>query len=156
MTKIVARLQQFLDENGVEYDVIHHEEDFRARRTASDTHTPPDDFAKTVFLRLDGRDVMAVVPANHDVAVKKLREASAAKDVRLTTEAHSEGLCPDCEVGAAPPFGNLYDLPVYVSDVLAADEKITFNGGNHRNAVRMRFSDFERLVKPEVIELCNP
>jgi len=155
MPKIVARLQQFLDEQGVEYEVLHHKEDFRAQEAASDTHTPLDEFAKTVFLRLDGRDVMAVVPASHDVSIKKVREATGAEDVRLTTEAHSETLCPDCEVGAAPPFGHLYDLPVYVSDLLAADEQITFNGGNHRDAVRMRYGDFERLAKPEVIALCK-
>ena len=155
MSGIVAKLKEFLEENGVDYEVIHHKTDYRARETARDTHTPQGEFAKSVFLLIDDQHAMAVVPASRDVAIGKLRDAVGAGEVRLASEDEFERLCPDCEVGAAPPFGNLYDLPVYVSKSLAADEQITFNAGSHSEAVRMSYRDFERLVKPRVLAVCK-
>jgi Ala-tRNA(Pro) deacylase len=152
---ILPRLQKCLDENVVEYEVISHKTDYRARVTARDTKTPGAEFAKTVFVMIDDRPAMAVVPASRDVALARLRDVAAAGEVCLATEDEIEAICPDCEVGAAPPFGNLYDLPVYVSLSLAADEQITFNAGTHTDAVRMRYSDFARLVDPVVIAICK-
>ena len=155
MSGIVPRLQQQLDDNDVEYEIIHHKTDYRAKATAQDTDTPLVEFAKSVLLLVDDRYAMAIVPASMDVSLGKVRNATDAQDVRLAHEADFERLCPDCEVGAAHPFGNLYDLPVYVSRTLAADEKITFNAGSHRDAIRMRYRDFEALVKPHVLGLCK-
>ncbi len=153
MSGILPRLQKCLDENAVEYEVISHQTDYRARETARDTRTPGADFAKTVFVMLDDRPAIAVVPASSDVALARLRDAAAAKEVCLANEDEIEAICPDCEVGAAPPFGNLYDLPVYVSLSLAADEQITFNAGTHNEAVRMSYSDFAQLVEPAVMAI---
>jgi Ala-tRNA(Pro) deacylase len=153
MLAMAPRLQEFLDEHGVEYEAIHHRLDYRACKTAQDTHTPPGEFAKTVFVRVDGRIVMAVLPASKTVALGKLRRGLGARDVQLAREWEFSELCPDCEPGAAPPFGNLYDLPVYVSPALTRDDEITFNAGSHEDAVRMAYGDFERLVKPRVLPL---
>lgn len=153
MTGVAARLREFLDAHDVEYEAIHHRVDYRARKTAQDTHTPPAEFAKTVFVRVDGRIVLAVIPASKTVALGKLRHGLAAQDVQLAREWEFSELCPDCEPGAAPPFGNLYDLPVYVSPALAEDEEITFNAGSHQDAIRMAYRDFERLVKPRVLPI---
>lgn len=149
------RLQAFLDQAGVEYQVLHHRRDMHATATAADTHTPRDEFAKTVFLWIDGEPAMAVTPATRHVALSKVARALGAEEVRLATESDIAELCPDCEIGAAPPFGNLYGLPVYVSRALAADEQITFNGGDHENAFRMAFGDYEALVSPQVITLAK-
>jgi len=62
-------------------------------------------------------------------------------------------LFPDCELGAMPPFGSLYNLRVFVDESLAADEEIVFNAGTHRDAIRMRFADFARLAKPTMTSL---
>jgi Ala-tRNA(Pro) deacylase len=153
MSGIVPRLQKYLEESGVEYSTISHETDYRAWVTARDTDTPEVEFAKSVFVMIDDRPAIAVVPASRDVALAKLRAAARAEEVCLASEDEIESLCPDCEVGAAPPFGNLYDLPVYVSRTLAADEQITFNAGTHNEAVRMRYADFARLVEPAVVAL---
>jgi len=153
MAGIVPRLQEFLDKNQVDYEVIHHRTDYRATATAADTETEPEEFAKTVFLWIDGRFAMAVLPALKHVALSKLRRALDAEDVRLASERESAELCPDCDVGAAPPFGNLYDLPVYVSASLAEDEEITFNAGSHEEAIRMGFRDFEQLVRPRILRI---
>jgi len=155
MSGIVPRLRKYLDADGVEYEVISHKTDYRATVTARDTETPQSEFAKTVFVMIDERPAMAVVPASSDVALAKLRDEVGSNEVCLASEDEIRSICPDCEVGAAPPFGNLYDLPVYVSLALAADEQITFNAGTHNEAVRMSYADFARLVDPVVIAICK-
>ena len=148
-----GRLRAYLDKEGVDYEMIHHEKDFRARATAVHTHTPTEEFAKTVFVTVDGNAAMAVVPASREVALSKLRHALDADEVLVVRESEIREICPDCELGAAPPFGNLYGLPVFVSIALSHDDEITFNGGDHEHAFRMRYEDFDRLVEPKVVRL---
>jgi Ala-tRNA(Pro) deacylase len=150
-----ARLQKLLDESGVEYQIIHHPEVFRARTTAATTSTPPEEFAKTVVLWIDGGFALAVLPATHYVAPSRLAHAIGAEHVRLASEFEMKDLVPDCEVGAAPPFGGLFGLPTYASALLAEDERITFNAGSHRDAVRMRWADYKRLVQPHIEHLSH-
>jgi Ala-tRNA(Pro) deacylase len=149
----LTRLQQLLDAAGVEYTQIHHRRDFQAEQTARDTFTPAEEFAKTVFVWIDGNPAMAVLPADKHLSTTKLRKATGAKRVRVATEADATTLCGDCEPGAAPPFGVLYDLPVFASRALEADEEITFNGGTHDQAIRMRFADWKRLARPTIVRL---
>jgi len=153
MPPINHRLQKLLDEHQVVYSVIHHTEDFRASKTASDTETPPGEFAKTVVLWIDGSYALAVLPATHHVAPSRLARTLGADEVRLASEYEMAELLPDCEVGAAPPFGNLFDLPTYASPLLARDETITFNAGTHRDAIRIRWEDYARLVEPQVVPM---
>jgi Ala-tRNA(Pro) deacylase len=155
MNEGTERLQRLLDSEGIDYELIHHRTDYRASVTAADTHTPAEEFAKTVFVWIDGKPAMAVVPASKHVALSRLRKELGAEEVHVATEADADRLCPDCEAGAAPPFGNLYDLPVYVSTTLAEDEYITFNGGDHQNAFRLAYADFVRLVQPQVLALAR-
>jgi Ala-tRNA(Pro) deacylase len=150
---ILPRLQKLLDENNVEYQILHHPEDFRARTTAADTHTPPAEFAKAVFLWVGGNYALAVLPADHFVAFSRLAHSVEADTVRLATEFEMGDLCPDCETGAAPPFGELFGLATYACPTLARDETITFNGGTHRDAVRMAWADYTRLAHPKVVPL---
>jgi Ala-tRNA(Pro) deacylase len=151
----LGRLQQLLDAAGVDYTQIRHRRDFQAAKTALDTFTPQEEFAKTVFVWVDGTPAMAVLPANRHLATSKLRKALGAKQVRVATEVDLKTLCPDCEPGAAPPFGVLYDLPLYASHALEADEQITFNGGTHDEAIRMRFADWKRLASPTLVRLAR-
>ena len=144
------RLKKLLDESGVEYQVLHHRRDIRARDTAADTHTPPEEFAKTVVLSIDGGFALAVLPATHQVSPRRLTRTTNACHVRLASELEMKDLLPDCEVGAAPPFGELFELPTYVSPLLADDEQITFNAGTHRKAVRMAWADYRRLAHPRL------
>ena len=153
MSTICPRLQKLLDEAEVEYEVLHHRQDFRARTTAADTDTPAREFAKTLVLWIDGEYAIAAVPASHFLSESRLARSIGARVVRLATEYEMENLISDCEVGAAPPFGVLYELPTYASPVLARDEEITFNAGTHRDAVRIAWADYERLAKPEVVAL---
>lgn len=151
----IDRLREYLDERQVDYTVVRHRRDFTARETAADTRTPPAEFAKTVFLCIDRRYAMAVLRADDFVSEEKLRLALRAEAVELADEDEILDLIPDCEVGAAPPFGNLWDLPVYASPALADDETITFNAGTHEDAIRMAFADWKHLVRPEVVPLAR-
>ena len=153
MPEISTRLEDFLKETGVHYELIHHRRDYVAQQAAIDTDTPPKEFAKTVFVRVDGRYAMAVMPASQFLSERKLCEALAADHMRLATEDEIEALCPDSAVGAAPPFGNLYGLEVYVSPALVEDDEITFNAGSHEHAMRMSYRDFDRLVHPQVVPM---
>jgi len=146
------RLTSFLDENGVDYETLHYPLDYTAQEKAADTHTPGIEFAKTVLVQVDDDYAMAVLPAHHRVDLEKLRSMLGAGRVRLAPENETAGLFPDCDVGAEPPFGNLYDLPVYLSSAMVDDEAITFSAGTHEHVMRMRFADFEMLVQPEVLD----
>jgi Ala-tRNA(Pro) deacylase len=106
--------------------------------------------AKTVVVKADNQFVMAVLPASAKVDFPVLRETLRAKELRLAKEAEFEGLFPDSEVGAMPPFGNLYGLPVYADESLASDRAILFNAGTHRDAIRMSYRDFTRLAEPQI------
>jgi Ala-tRNA(Pro) deacylase len=150
---ILPTLQKLLDDEGVEYEILHHLTDYRARATAADTDTPPVEFAKAVFLWIDGGYAVAALPATHFVAPSRMARAIGADEIRLASEFEMADLCPDCEVGAAPPVGLLYGLRTYASPVLAGDERITFNAGTHQDAVRLGWADFERIASPEVVPL---
>jgi Ala-tRNA(Pro) deacylase len=113
-------------------------------------HVSGKEIAKVVIVKIDGQFAMAVVPAPHKIDLERLREASGAKRVELASEKEFQNLFPDCEVGAMPPFGNLYGLPLYVARPLAEDEEIVFNAGSHTEAIRMRYADFARLANPTV------
>ncbi|MEX0884843.1 MAG: YbaK/EbsC family protein [Phycisphaeraceae bacterium] len=152
MSESSNRLLPYLDQHDIEYELIHHRLDYSAQRAAADTHTPGRAFAKAVILDVGGQPVMAVVPAPEKIDLGKASQALGA-EVKLVDESTLARIFPDAEVGAEPPFGNLYDLPVYVSPHLVDDESITFNAGSHQQAVRMRWEDYERMVHPQVADL---
>jgi Ala-tRNA(Pro) deacylase len=153
MTEIARRLRAFLEQNGVEYERIHHQRDFTAMETAAHTHTPGKQFAKAVIVKIEGGYAMAVLPSNHVVDPERMASALGGSKVELASEEEFEGLCPDCEEGAIPPFGNLYGIDVYVSPALATSERITCVAGHHAEAIRLDYRDFERLVKPKPLDL---
>lgn len=145
------RLAALLDVERVPYRSLSHQADATSQAAAEHTHTPGRRFAKTVIVKADGHFIMLVLPAHRRVDLEKVRKWLNAATARLATEQEMADLFPDCEVGAEPPFGNLYELPVYVSPLLARDH-ITFNGGSHREAIQMRYGDFAALAKPSVID----
>lgn len=145
------RLQAFLDENQVKYIVISHSRAFTTQEVAAATHIPGNELAKSVIVDIDGEMAMAVLPGSQKVDVDLLRDALGARDVTLARESAFKDRFPECDLGAMPPFGNLYGMPVYVADSLAEDEEIAFNAGSHTELVKMSYRDFERLVQPRVM-----
>jgi len=154
MNRINSRLADLLESKGVSYRSMPHSADMTSQMTAAHTHTPGREFAKTVVIWVDGQFAMAVLPAHLRVDLEKLLKWLNAQEVRLATEEEMGRLFPDCEVGAEPPFGNLYNLPVYVSPLLSR-ERITFHGGSHEEAVQLRYDDFVALTRPSVIDFVS-
>lgn len=146
----VKKLKEFLNKEKVKYVSIVHSPAFTAQEIAAAAHVPGRNLAKTVVVHCDGETAMAVLPASRKIILEDLREAAGAKEVRFATEDEFKKLFPDCEIGAMPPFGNLYGMVVYLDASLAEDEEIAFNAGSHTELIKMAYGDFERLVKPKV------
>ncbi len=151
----LARLQNFLDSNRVKYVSVKHSPAYTAQEIAALAHVRGREWAKTVMVKLDGKIAMAVVPASTRVIFDLLKEASGAATAELAAEQEFKDLCPGCEVGAMPPFGNIFGLDVWVDEALAADAEIAFSAGTHTEMMRLAFADFERLVKPRIARLCR-
>lgn len=144
----VERLKRFLEEEGVDYETLAHDEVYTAQEVAASAHVPGKELAKTVMVKVDGDMAMVVLPSDDRVDLDLVRDAAGAEEVELAGEHEFEGLFPNCEVGAMPPFGNLWDMEVYADPRLAEDEEIAFNAGSHTELVRLAYADFERLVRP--------
>ena len=147
----VAALTDYLDQHKIPYTVITHSPAYTAQGIAGLTHISGKELAKTVMVKLDGKLVMAVLPANFHVDLASLRRALKAKTVELAAEEDFSQRFAECETGAMPPFGNLYGLPVFADENLARDQEIVFNAGSHTEVIKLAFEDFERLVKPKVM-----
>lgn len=149
------RLKYYLDQHHADYQVIPHEMAFTAIDIAKSAHIPSKQMAKTVIVRIKGAPAMVVVPAAYQVQLHLLQEVFDTGDVELVEEIQLSHLFPDCEVGAMPPFGNLYLIPVYVAESLSNQEEIVFNAGSHGELIKMTYKGFETLVQPKLVILQN-
>lgn len=146
----INKLTAFLDENDVEYVMIRHSPAYTAQKIAAAAHIPGRELAKTVMVKLDGELVMAVLRATDNVDLDLLRGAAKAKTAELASESDFADTFPGVELGAMPPFGNLFGLNVFVDEGLAKDVQIAFNAGSHTELMQLDYADFERLVKPAI------
>ncbi len=147
----VKKLKDYLDQQNIKYVTIRHSKAYTAQEIAASAHIPGGELAKTVLVKLDGKMAMAVLPASHLVDFDQLAAVSGASHVELASEKEFEDWFPGCEVGAMPPFGNLYGMDTYVADTLAEDDQIAFNAGSHTELIRLAYEDFESAVKPRVM-----
>ncbi|MFQ5881218.1 MAG: aminoacyl-tRNA deacylase [Candidatus Methylomirabilales bacterium] len=151
---MIRRLQEFLEQQGVTYQVNRHAEAYTAQEVAAKSHVSGRYLAKVVIVKRGEGFVMTVLPAACRVSLDRLKEILASEEVALAKEAEFVKLFPDCEPGAMPPFGNLYAVEVYVDEEIAARPEIVFQGGTHRELVTVAYRDFARLVQPKVVEFC--
>lgn len=149
----MRKLREFLDSHAVRYFVLSHSPAYTAQEIAAAAHVPGKELAKTVMVSIEGILAMVVLPASRQLDFERLRELTGTRDVELAGEKEFAGLFPDCEIGAMPPFGNLYGMDVYVAEELEDDEEIAFNAGSHNELVRLSYSDYKRLVHPKVARL---
>lgn len=149
------KLLGFLAENGVDYELSQHPLSYTAQETADRVHVSGKQFAKTVMVKLDGRMAMVVLPAHERVSLSLFREVAGAQQVELADEGEFRSLFPDCDLGAMPPFGNLYGMDVYVEESLTGGDRIAFNAGSHTEVIRLPYRDFERLVQPRVFRAAH-
>ena len=147
------RLRAYLSEHGVSYEVTQHPLAYTAQELAAAEHVPGRLVAKSVMLQADGKLVMIVLPATEQVDLDKVKASLGSKKVRLAKEEEFAGAFPDCEVGAEPPFGNLYGVPVYMDKSLAADPYIVFRDGSHTETLKIATEDYLRLVRPVEVDV---
>jgi len=152
---ILRRLKEVLDEAKVSYEVYNHALAYTAQEIAEKQHFSGSEMAKVVMLEVDGELLMGVITGNHKIDPDTVGESLGARRVRLATEDEFIARFPGCEIGAMPPFGNLFGFKVLVDPALAKDEYIYFNAGNHVQTVRLKYKDFVDLVKPRIIRLVN-
>lgn len=150
---MVRKLKEVLDQAKIPYEVYNHPRAFTTQEIAATQHITGRAMAKVVILKVDGSFVMVVLPSNRMVSFAHVKTGLGAKKVALTTEEQFAALFPECEIGAMPPFGNLFGLPVYLDPALERYDSIYFNAGNHLQTVKMKYEDFKRLVKPEIVTL---
>jgi Ala-tRNA(Pro) deacylase len=150
-----ARLEAYLRDNQVPFRVQHHPVAYTAQEVAASEHIPGKLLAKVVMAFADGKLVMLALPAPYRVDPAKAAAALRAEEVRLAHEAEFAAAFPDCEVGAMPPFGNLYGVPVYADRALGEDDTIVFRAGTHTDTMSLKYADFERLVRPTVAEFAH-
>ena len=150
--EISKELINCLEQNNVQYQILHHAEAVTAQRIAQAEHVKGRHQAKVVMLKSDDRYLMVVLSADHHVDLQKI-EKTIGKPVSLGEENDFKSLFPDSLIGAMPPFGNLYGLPTYVDKHLAEQDYIVFEAGTHTDAIRMSYADFEKIVKPKVEDL---
>ncbi len=146
----VNALRDFLDDHDVRYLSIDHSPAYTAREVASSAFVPRREFAKSVIVDADGKEVMVVVPASRHVDLDAVASAIGADTARLATEQEFKSRFPDCEVGAMPPFGNLYAMPVYMDEMVREVDDICFNAGSHVQVLRMECEDYVALAKPVI------
>jgi Ala-tRNA(Pro) deacylase len=151
------RLEGYLRENGAPFEVQHHARAITAQEVAATEHVPGRMFAKTVIVTPDDEQsmVMLVLPAPSHVNPLKASAAMGVSEVHLADEERFADTFPDCEVGAMPPFGNLYEVPVYVDRALVEDETIVFRSGTHTDTMSVSYADFEKLVRPTVADIAD-
>ena len=147
------RIKQFLEENGVPFECITHQTAYTSQETAAAAHVPGREFAKTVMVKVGGELAMVVLPAHRKLYIERLRKIAGRWDVELATEREFKDLFPDCDVGAMPPFGQLYGMKVFVDSSLPTADHIAFNAGTHDELIQIAYDDFERLVQPTCAEL---
>jgi Ala-tRNA(Pro) deacylase len=148
----VQKLKIFLDKNEVKYVSITHSRAYTSQEIAASAHVSGKELAKTVMIKIDGKMAMAVLPASYQIDFDTLKDLFGTKKVRLASEFEFEDRFPDCEVGAMPPFGNLYDMEVFVAESLTEDQEIAFNAGSHTELIKLDYQDYERLVQPRIFK----
>jgi len=147
---VLKKLKDYLEQNQVSYELGYHVRVYTAQEIAAAQHIPGKEMAKVVMVKTDGKNIMLVLPASYRVEMKKLKGVLNSKKVVMVKEEEFQELFPDCEIGAMPPFGNLYNLEVWVDQVLTEDDFIVFRAGSHVETLRIKYSDYARLVSPKV------
>ena len=150
--QIPQQLINCLNERGVAYEILQHPEAVTAQRVAQVEHVRARHQAKVVMVKSDGRHLMTVIPADRHIDLLKVEQLTG-KPASLETEQDFKSIFHDCAVGAMPPFGNLYGLPTYVDRRLAQEDYIVFEAGTHTDSIKLKYPDYENIVKPRVADL---
>jgi Ala-tRNA(Pro) deacylase len=152
---MLKTLTDFLDSHKIRYLTMHHSIAYTAQEIAGSVHIHGREFAKSVIVKLDGEMVIVVLPATEKLDTELLAGATNARKAEIASEDEFEACFPKCETGAMPPFGNLFDMDVYLEEEMTSNDRMTFNAGSHTELIQMSMKDFIDLVKPKVVRMCK-
>lgn len=145
-------ITKYLDENRVGYEMFSHRPAFTAQQMAAEDHIAGMDVAKPVVIKADGKYYMCVLPACCKVDLDALATHLKADIVELANEDELARLFPDCELGAEPPFGNLYGMATFMDESLGKDGYLVCQSGTHDHAVKLNVHDYQKLVHPQLLK----
>lgn len=148
-------LKEYLEKTKAWYEVRHHPPTMTAEELAQRENVDGHQVAKVVILKEDGRYFMMVLPASYFINIAEARRMTGHPNLHFAPESELKQAFPDCELGAMPPMGNLYNMPVYAEKDLTTDDEIEFNAGSHEDAIRMKYQDWERLTHPQVMHFAH-
>lgn len=143
------RIRDYLDSHNINYNIIKYTLAFTAQEIAASVHISGHELAKTVLIKLDGRLAMTVLPASYKVNFGVLRDIVGSRNIELASEQDFKYRFPDCDLGSIPPFGNLWNMEVFISERLSLNDDIVFNAGSHTELIRMKYNDYEKIVAPK-------
>ncbi len=152
---IAKKLKEILDNRKMKYSIIKHPEVFTTQEASEAAHLSSHAMAKSVIVKLDDELVMTVLPANKKINLEKLRDDQDAKIAELAAEDEFKFKFPDCELGAIPPFGNLYGMELYVDESLKGHKELGFCAGTHHEILKMNYKDYEKITKPIYAKLTD-
>ena len=150
------KVLEFLDNNSASYEVTRHQPTYSAQQMAAAEHVSGMEVAKPVLIKADDTYYMCVLPACRKVDLDTLKEDLGVGKVELAGEEEMSKLFADCQLGAEPPFGNLYGLETLMDESLQVDEHIVFQAGTHDQAIKMATDDYKELVSPQVLSFSYP
>lgn len=148
-----TKLKEYLERKNIRYSIINHSTAYTAEEVAESADIPAREMAKTVIVNIEGTQVMVVLPAPDQIDFELLEAALETRNVSLVSEKDFMPQFSECETGAMPPFGNLYNMDVIVEEALSHDEMIAFNAGSHNELVELAYDDFDNLVHPRVMRI---
>lgn len=149
------KIKKFLDQHHIDYETITHTPSFTAQGTAHSAHVSGREVVKTVILKVRDEMIMIALPANYRLNLGHIKNIFGTENVELAHEEEFRKIFPDCEVGAMPPFGDLYGIDMFVADELTKDREIAFNAGTHTELIKLSFADYEKLEHPKMIQLSS-
>ena len=144
-------IQDYLENKHVHFVIRSHKPSFDSQHLAAREHVSGMDVAKPVIVKADGKFYMCVLSACCKVDMELLREQIGAEEIRLANEYELAHLFPDCQLGAEPPFGNMYDMPTLMDQALSPDDYIVFQADRHDMAIEMQMKDYHKIVKPKIL-----
>lgn len=150
------RVREYLEEHGVTFERHRHDRAVTAQEVAAAEHESGWHVAKPVLVEAGRRLAMFVLPAPMLLDLDRAAAALGVDDAKLAEEATFAKHFPDCETGAEPPFGNLYDVSVYVDESLMTAQRLVFAAGSHTETMTISLGDYLRLVEPERVRVGIP
>jgi Ala-tRNA(Pro) deacylase len=147
------KIISYLSQNKIPYEICEHPLAYTAMEIAGSQHVPGRQIIKSVIIKIENEFLMCILPAIYYIDLYKLQGALRAKHIEIASEEEAAKLFPDYEVGAEPPFGHLYNMPVYADKILEEDEDILFNAGTHTDMIKMKWRDYKKLANPILIDM---